>query len=530
MSEDVLKTDSNSTAILSRTTSISSLTSEVSESQQDQLYVIEDNQDPSMNTQKRIMNAIENLVRINYNIKKSRDRGKAATQKSLETMGICIKDLKALCLYRDEENCQLQERVQQLEEARILNIKEIVEVTLKTAENSLSIREVLEDNKERNKVDRILKTKVQELIDKASKNYKEETKLHEKVTELMEAVEKTSEGNKEIIGNLKEVVTKAEKTYSNAVKFGATRVEKEQKQRTLMLQPVTEDFDPRALRRNLSDLNCPRSIKINSIRTHGRGIDIRCSGENLEELKATLEQCEQLRGKTKLIEKGPRMTRVIIFNVPLEQEKDVKEALCQEAKICANEIQVQRTLKTGGPRQHWIMDVPGREAAELIKKGRIIIGFNACTVRRYVIVQRCFRCQAFGHIAKECIAKRDFCAKCADNHRAEACTNTAKECINCWENNKKSGTNFDLNHETFARECQSYKMRMREQLDAEYSITKQENERRKQREQNRQEQNWLVSQQQQDKRRTVENSRRQEMQHGQKTTVSTTELNKSQQC
>ncbi|EIW87283.1 hypothetical protein CONPUDRAFT_38139, partial [Coniophora puteana RWD-64-598 SS2] len=71
---------------------------------------------------------------------------------------------------------------------------------------------------------------------------------------------------------------------------------------------------------------------------------------------------------------------------------------------------------------------------------------------------RCAKCQLWGHIAANCLALRDTCAQCGDNHRSNSCTNQSKaHCASC---------NSDT-HASWDRDC-PVADRKRRELDAKY--------------------------------------------------------------
>ncbi|KAG2147781.1 uncharacterized protein EDB93DRAFT_1067360, partial [Suillus bovinus] len=60
---------------------------------------------------------------------------------------------------------------------------------------------------------------------------------------------------------------------------------------------------------------------------------------------------------------------------------------------------------------------------------------------------RCTKCQHYGHIARECIAHRDTCANCGNNHRTQDCSTKDKHfCTAC---------NAD-DHPSWSRDCPSF--------------------------------------------------------------------------
>lgn len=92
---------------------------------------------------------------------------------------------------------------------------------------------------------------------------------------------------------------------------------------------------------------------------------------------------------------------------------------------------------------------------------RIIIGWNVCKFSNYIQVTRCFKCNAFGHIAKDCKQANDSCGYCGVDHKTKDCNHSQRQpfCTNCEKFNKtnKSQVKLNTNHSSFSDECESLK-------------------------------------------------------------------------
>lgn len=74
-----------------------------------------------------------------------------------------------------------------------------------------------------------------------------------------------------------------------------------------------------------------------------------------------------------------------------------------------------------------------KEATNLLKKGRIKIGWVFCRVRKRTQVIRCYRCHEFGHVRAKCegIDRTDQCMTCGNQgHKARNCAEEPN-CIVC---------------------------------------------------------------------------------------------------
>lgn len=81
----------------------------------------------------------------------------------------------------------------------------------------------------------------------------------------------------------------------------------------------------------------------------------------------------------------------------------------------------------------------------LINKQRLNLGWNRCPVYNEYGIIRCYHCNKFGHLQKECKDKQ-ICAKCTGEHDSRECQEVNVKCINCIVSNQKYGLNLKTNH------------------------------------------------------------------------------------
>ena len=84
-----------------------------------------------------------------------------------------------------------------------------------------------------------------------------------------------------------------------------------------------------------------------------------------------------------------------------------------------------------------------------VNKDKAVIGLTSCKVYDKKQAKRCFNCQDYGHLAKDCPeATVPSCGKCGENHRTDHCTSEERNCVNC----KRHG-NPDAKHSVFYYNC-----------------------------------------------------------------------------
>lgn len=169
-------------------------------------------------------------------------------------------------------------------------------------------------------------------------------------------------------------------------------------------------------------------IKIRNVwRVRDSGIVVETQGE--EDLQKLIDNPELKENGFTVEKPGKRRPKLIVYDVPKSMSEDeLLEAIYDqnEETVGAEETQFREKFKLafriGGNRQgefvNWIADM----RHNLRRSGRLFIGWNSCRVQDFVGLSRCYKCQNYGHIAKNCIQEKDTCGHCgADGHRARDC-------------------------------------------------------------------------------------------------------------
>lgn len=160
-----------------------------------------------------------------------------------------------------------------------------------------------------------------------------------------------------------------------------------------------------------------------------------------------------------------RSPRMIISNIPKEmEEKELLAAIRQQnlKDFSKTKFAEEFTLsfRTGNRKRdvvNWVVEVSPEVRDILLKENRVFIGWQACYVRDFVSVTRCYKCQSFGHVSKHCKAQEDTCGHCGQNgHSFNTCPNNSKDptCINCKRANKPHA------HSSRANDCPAYRNAM----------------------------------------------------------------------
>lgn len=132
--------------------------------------------------------------------------------------------------------------------------------------------------------------------------------------------------------------------------------------------------------------------------------------------------------------------RIAIYNVSTSYTKDdVKQMLITQNLteiVDMDEAEIMPVFKFGKrerPTVHWVVEVSPRIRTHLIQATRAYLDFTCHPVKDYVRLTRCFHCQDFDHLAKDC-RNEVRCSNCSRAHPTEECPqneNDDAQCTNC---------------------------------------------------------------------------------------------------
>ena len=121
-----------------------------------------------------------------------------------------------------------------------------------------------------------------------------------------------------------------------------------------------------------------------------------------------------------------------------------------------------KDVRSAGRRNHIVVECSVRVRNWLRSKEKIFIEWQACRVKDYVDVARCFKCQRYGHIAKHCNSVKPCCSCCAGEHDNKDCPNKDKKNSVCCANCKREGRP-NTKHDAASKLCPSYEKAVKRQ-------------------------------------------------------------------
>ncbi|KMQ84819.1 putative 50 kda protein in type i retrotransposable element r1dm [Lasius niger] len=173
--------------------------------------------------------------------------------------------------------------------------------------------------------------------------------------------------------------------------------------------------------------------RISNIRNNG--IRIEAVSPNLEKIKAHQNLA---RAGFKIVERAKINPRLIIRGVPSHMSDEeverglIAQNLSGEQSDDGPKIVYRYQSKANKNFSNYIIEVTPGIQKRLLANGRIYLGYSACNFGDHIRVLQCFRCMAFGHVAKNCKSAA-VCGHCSDAHEMKDCDKEGKSpcCGNC---------------------------------------------------------------------------------------------------
>lgn len=76
-----------------------------------------------------------------------------------------------------------------------------------------------------------------------------------------------------------------------------------------------------------------------------------------------------------------------------------------------------------------------------------------------IYIRRCYKCYGFNHHKIDC-KNEQACPRCAGDHEVRDCQSTIRKCVNCIKCNRRTGENFDSNHDIWSNKCNVFKIKL----------------------------------------------------------------------
>lgn len=154
--------------------------------------------------------------------------------------------------------------------------------------------------------------------------------------------------------------------------------------------------------------------------------------ESLEGLKKAIDKETGLNSLANIRVGKTRKKRLILFGAPDDiTDMEFKREIESIEEIKSHEIDVVKNVPNRNGSKNYIIDVDNFTKSVLLDKQRVIINYNRVRIQKYISINRCYKCQQFGHVANNC-RNPVRCGGCGEVHDTRNCKESDKECcINC---------------------------------------------------------------------------------------------------
>ncbi|KAJ3792020.1 hypothetical protein GGU11DRAFT_694012 [Lentinula aff. detonsa] len=134
------------------------------------------------------------------------------------------------------------------------------------------------------------------------------------------------------------------------------------------------------------------------------------------------------------------------INSPIEQRRiEMASGLRLGAIKGIRWIKQIEKRKEGQHHAHTIFSMDSREDTNELLMGRVVVQSRVLRAKKNNSdPKRCVKCNTFSHIAEQCKAEHDVCARCAQKHRTSTCQVSDQQlfCANC----QKTGHGAAFDH------------------------------------------------------------------------------------
>lgn len=248
-------------------------------------------------------------------------------------------------------------------------------------------------------------------------------------------------------------------------------VDKQVKKRysdVILVKPVNNKNNINTRKVLMENVN-PNKLKVNIVKVNekeGGEIEILCHDKLSKDiLLEKINHCsDQITAEHVAHKDKVKRVECVVFrndNVLPDNDEFITDLINQN-NIDHNEINikiVKRKVIKNGTAEVIILDIDVKTYDWIMVKRneKIYIHWQSVQVKNHVYIIQCFKCQNYGHYAKDCKSTKEYCRFCGGNHRSSLCKEFHfKSCINCEDKNKRFGCKLNTDHYADNRLCPVY--------------------------------------------------------------------------
>ncbi|XP_055838199.1 uncharacterized protein LOC129906442 [Episyrphus balteatus] len=282
-----------------------------------------------------------------------------------------------------------------------------------------------------------------------------ENQLKESVTSIKDSVNKLAVEMKKKNNSVDSMVEK--KTYASELKKNS-QIKVVPKEVNQTAEKTKSEIKAR-VNPSTSGIQVSGIQKLNS-----GAIIVSCDNENsIEKLTSDVKNNLGDDYSVDVINRNPRIK--ISYISDRFEENDLISCIRKQNDFLKNsELKFKTMWKRKGKRSDYytaIIEMDVNSYNEIMKVGKISVGWDKCEVSEAIYVKRCYKCLGFGHFSKDCTSDRMTCLKCGGQHKGSECTAECLSCVNCVKMNEELKLNLDVNHNALDNCCEVYLRRLK---------------------------------------------------------------------
>lgn len=218
-------------------------------------------------------------------------------------------------------------------------------------------------------------------------------------------------------------------------------------------QQIKESIKPETLRIGVTNVRAIRSGKV-AIEGMSKSDAEKLRGEMELKLggKYEIKQARMRKPQIKIVGFGEEFTQEDLKDIVLKQN-DLGE-------LDDDKLKVLNVYKNSYNKKSAIVETSPEVFNIVMKLEKLKVGWSRCQVYEHTSILRCYRCNNYNHIAKECTHEKT-CGMCSSsNHETKDCGSGVKRCINCVKTNEALQLGLDVNHSVYDRSCRVYQRKI----------------------------------------------------------------------
>jgi hypothetical protein len=205
----------------------------------------------------------------------------------------------------------------------------------------------------------------------------------------------------------------------------------------------------------------PTDLPVNGLRNAARG----CVVIEVKDKQSTevvrQKAAETLGDEYEVVVAKTKNPRVKIIGVYDSASKEALISSIRSQNSFISEEDTIEVIKIDKSRRHEnsyniVIELDPRTYGKVMEQSRLNIGWNRCRVIDHIYVLRCFKCEQYGHLARDC--KNELaCRICAQAHETKDCKSEEPKCVNCVNAMKKLNLKLEVDHPVWSDVCKVYK-------------------------------------------------------------------------